>query len=268
MCIYVSLDVVKVFLSGMVGLHHIILIHFIPLFLQKSMCHFYKQRKTTLFSLEKYVGICVSWELHGWSREASCGRVGSVIFLRAQERHRSGSLWDPGQWYLGDYWSPGLEVRREICAGVTGVMMETMASEARGQDAILQPLCCECLSSAPPGLWAPRGWPMRTASHQIPCLLAFRWVQPMGGPARRPEDGKREKPEYWFLWLPPCGWPQADCFSRTKVIALVRQASPHCCPSGPCPLLLPEKGNAPTVASPRVQHAPCGFPTPAPHLCK
>ena len=107
MCIYINMDALKIFL-WVVELHHNTLIHFIPLLWLKRMHHFYKQKN--IFSLRKYVGICVSWELHERRWEVNSGRVG----LRAGEAlHHfprkwysiAGFLGAPGQWCPGGYWS-------------------------------------------------------------------------------------------------------------------------------------------------------------------
>lgn len=49
-----------------------------------------------------------------------------------------------------------------------------------------------------------RGWPIWAAAHQTPCLLPSSWVQPWEALVGDRRVGK-ERPEYLFLWLPPCG---------------------------------------------------------------
>lgn len=256
-----------VFLSGVVELHHIALIHFIPLFLLKSLYHFYKHKK--FFSLTKYVGICVSKELHEWSWEVSSGRV-EFGGWEGLHHFPAGIQVIFSSWVPGSPWAvvsrrlliPRPELRTEVYAGVVAITMKKAVREARGGSTVQRRPCWASSlglqSYSPPFsslLCAWKGWPMWTASHQTPCLLAFSWVQSMGGPGRRSEDGKREARVFLSHSL-HAGLAQGDRFSRMKVTANIRQAPP--------PALRPERGSAPTAASPRVQHCPMWFPSTCP----
>lgn len=54
----------------------------------------------------------------------------SIISLQAQEWYSvTGFLGKPGQWYLGGHWPPDLELRREVWAGVMGIMSQGSQGE-------------------------------------------------------------------------------------------------------------------------------------------
>lgn len=108
-----------------VELHHKTLIHFIPLLLLKRMHHFYKQKN--IFSLRKYVGICVWWSeqwqggIKGWGSSPS---FSTQVVFRC--------------WFPGSPWTvvsrqlliPMPKLRKKVYAEMVGITMEKTVRKA------------------------------------------------------------------------------------------------------------------------------------------